>query len=266
MNRCSITKSLVLTVCLLALDGAAFGAESRAAGSIPPSSPSSTNQEDKPFCDPFAPENTQAQAKPKVSDPLEGMNRAFFNFNDRFYFWFLRPAAQGYSKVAPQPARVCFGRFFANVQYPVRLLNNLLEGKFENAGVETGRFLINSTVGVAGLFDSAAGWKPQGPPADFDQTLGFYGVRPGMYFDWPLLGPSSARGTAGLLADGALAPWSYIDGFGVSIGVPAFNILNSTSLRLGEYESFKKATLDPYVAMRSAYLENRANAVRKSKE
>jgi phospholipid-binding lipoprotein MlaA len=154
------------------------------------------------------------------------------------------------------------GRLFANVKYPVHLANNLLQGKFKAAGLETGRFVVNSTLGLAGLFDPAKQWKLEAHPADFDQTLGFYGVGPGIYFDWPLFGPSSARGTAGLLADGALAPWSYIDGLGVALGVPAFNILNDASLNLGEYESFKKATLDPYVAMRSAYFENRAAAVK----
>ncbi len=72
-------------------------------------------------------------------------------------------------------------------------------------------------------------------------------------------------GTAGLVADGALSPWSYIDGLGVALGVPAFNYLNGASLQLGDYESFKKAALDPYVALRSAYYENRAEAVEKSR-
>ena len=152
-----------------------------------------------------------------------------------------------------------------NVKYPVRLVNNLLQGKFKAAGLETGRFVVNSTVGVGGLFDPAKHWKLEAHPADFDQTLGFYGVRPGIYFDWPVFGPSSARGTAGLVADGALSPWSYIDGLGVCPGVPAYRELNGASLRPGEYESFKKATLDPYVAMRSAYYESRAEVVAKSK-
>ena len=80
-----------------------------------------------------------------------------------------------------------------------------------------------------------------------------------------MFGPSAARGTAGLAADGMLSPWTYIGGVGVALGVPAYRELNSASLHLGEYESFKKATLDPYVAMRSAYYESRAEAVDKSK-
>jgi phospholipid-binding lipoprotein MlaA len=157
------------------------------------------------------------------------------------------------------------GRLFGNVKYPVHLVNNLLQGKFKAAGLETGRFVVNSTVGVGGLFDPAKRWKIEAHPADFDQTLGFYGVGSWIYFDWPVFGPSSARGTAGLAADSMLSPWSYIDGLGVALGVPAYKELNSASLHLGEYESFKKATLDPYVAMRSAYYESRAEAVAKSK-
>jgi phospholipid-binding lipoprotein MlaA len=156
-------------------------------------------------------------------------------------------------------------RFFANVKYPVHFVNNLLQAKFKAAGIETGRFVVNSTVGVGGLFDPAKSWKIDAHPANFDQTLGLYGLGPGIYFDWPVFGPSSTRGSAGLAADGMLSPWFYIGGVGVVYGIPAYRELNSASLGLGEYESFKKATLDPYVAMRSAYYESRAGAVEKSR-
>ena len=176
----------------------------------------------------------------------------------------LKPAGKGYSKVVPRPARTCIGRFFANVKYPVRLVNNLLQGKFKAAGLETGRFVVNSTAGIGGFFDPAKRWKLEAHPADFDETLGLYGLGPGIYFDWPLFGPSSSRGTAGLAADGALSPWNYVGGVAVSMGVPAYEGLNGAALQLGEYESFKKATLDPYVAMRSAYYQSRAEAVEKA--
>ena len=161
--------------------------------------------------------------------------------------------------------RKCVGRLFVNVQFPVRLANNLLQAKFKAAGLETGRFIVNSTVGVGGLFDPAKRWKIEAHPADFDQTLGFYGIGPGIYLDLPVFGPSAARGAAGLAADGMLSPWTYIGGVGVTLGVPAYKELNSASLYLGEYESLKKAALDPYVAMRSAYYESRAEAVEKSR-
>ncbi len=217
------------------------------------------------FRDPFASESDHTNAPPKIKDPLQPMNRAFFHFNDKLYFTVLKPAGKGYGKVVPRPVRTCIGRFFANVKYPVHLVNNLLQGKFKAAELETGRFVVNSTIGIGGLFDPAKRWKLEAHPANLDQTLGLYGLGPGIYFHWPLFGPSSTRGTAGLAADGMLSPWFYIGGVGVVYGVPAGRELNSASLGLGEYESFKKATLDPYVAMRSAYYESRAEAVEQSR-
>jgi len=257
-------KSVCLTACLVVFLWPAQSAESLAAQDSPPAG-RAADENEKPFRDPFASEGQPAKAQRKIKDPLQPMNRAFFHFNDKLYFWVLKPAGKGYSKVLPRPARTCVGRFFGNVNYPVRLVNNLLQAKFKAAGIETGRFVINSTVGVGGLFDPAKRWQIEAHPANFDQTLGLYSLGPGIYFDWPLFGPSSARGTAGLAADGMLSPWAYIGGGGVVYGVPAYRELNSASLGLGEYESFKKATLDPYVAMRSAYYESRAEAVEKSR-
>ena len=256
-------KSLCLTACLVVLLGPALAAENPAGQVSPPAG--SASKEEKPFRDPFACENQQAKAQPKIKDPLQPMNRAFFHFNDKLYMWIVKPAGKGYRKVVPRPARTCVGRFFGNVKYPVHLVNNLLQAKFEAAAIETGRFVVNSTVGVGGLFDPATRWKIESHPANFDQTLGLYGLGQGIYFDWPVFGPSTARGTAGATADGMLSPWFYIGGVGVVYGIPAYRELNSASLGLGEYESFMKATLDPYVAMRSAYYESRAEAVEKSK-
>jgi len=257
-------KSLYLAACLLVFLWPTLGVGNPAGQDSPPAD-RSADENEKPFRDPFASENQPAKAPPKIKDPLQPMNRAFFHFNDKLYLWVVKPAGKGYSKVVPSPARTCVGRLFGNVKYPVHLVNNLLQLKFKAAGLETGRFVVNSTVGVGGLFDPAKHWKIEAHPADFDQTLGFYGLGSGIYFDWPVFGPSAARGTAGLGADGMLSPWTYIGGVGVTLGVPAYRELNSASLHHGEYDSFKKATLDPYVAMRSAYYESRAEAVEKSR-
>jgi phospholipid-binding lipoprotein MlaA len=257
-------KLTFMAACMALLLQPALGAGNPTAEILPPSG-RLANEAEKPFLDPFAPESQQANVPLKIKDPLQPMNRAFFHFNDKLYFWVLKPAGNGYSKVVPRPARRCVSRFFANVKYPVHLVNNLLQGKFKAAGIETSRFVVNSTVGIGGLFDPAQRWKLQAHPADFDQTLGFYGVRPWIYFDWPVFGPSSARGTAGLAADGMLSPWLYVGGAGVSLAVPAYREVNGASLHFGEYESFNQATLDPYVAMRSAYYESRSEAVQKSR-
>jgi phospholipid-binding lipoprotein MlaA len=257
-------KSLSLVTTLTLFLWPALGAESSATKASPPSTRAAL-EEEQPFRDPFACESEHTNAPPKIRDPLQPMNRAFFHFNDKLYMWIVKPAGKGYTKVVPRPGRTCVSRFFANVKYPIHFVNNVLQANFKAAGIETGRFVINSTVGVAGFFDPAKHWKIESHPANFDQTLGFYGLGPGIYFDWPIWGPSSARGTAGLAADGMLSPWFYIGGVGVVYGVPAYRELNGASLNLGEYDSFKKATLDPYVAMRSAYYESRAEAVEKSK-
>jgi phospholipid-binding lipoprotein MlaA len=216
------------------------------------------------FPDPFAAENAPAPPRVKISDPLEPLNRDFFWFNDKLYFWVLRPGARAYSKVAPKPVRASVQRFFVNARYPVRFVNKVLQGRVKPAVEETVRFVLNSTLGLAGFFDPAAELKLELEPADFDQTLGLYGIRPGFYLDWPILGPSSVRGSAGIAGDTLLTPWTYLD---IEIATPvlAYDLLNATSLHPGEYEDFKKAALDPYVALRSGYYDSREDFIQKAR-
>jgi phospholipid-binding lipoprotein MlaA len=225
--------------------------------------PAAASQENSnSFKDPFAEENKTAKPAEKVSDPLEPLNRFFFKVNDKFYFWLLKPAAQGYGKVVPQPARSGINNFYKNVKFPVRFANNLLEGRFKAVGIETSRFLLNSTVGLGGLMDPARQELHfEAQPADFDQTLGVYGIGHGPYLCWPVVGPCSVRGTVGLAGDTMLSPWTYSDSWTVSFGVPAFDVLNGASLRIGDYEMLKKGALDPYVSFRSAYFENRRGLI-----
>ncbi len=193
------------------------------------------------------------QAGDQVADPLEGLNRAFFAFNDTFYFVLLKPLARLYGAVVPRDLRLCVRNFLANVATPVRVVNNLLQGKPDAAGVEVTRFLYNTTVGVGGLADAAAtdfGLVVQ--DEDLGQTFGRYGMGPGWYFCWPFLGPSNLRDSLGLVGDLFLHPLNYLD-LAAAAAVRSGEMVNRTSLSLGEYESFKEAALDPYVAMREAY-------------
>lgn len=215
----------------------------------------SAQVEEKEFHDPFASDSEPTKPQVKVSDPLERMNRAFFAFNDRLYRWVLRPVSKGYRTVAPTPVRESVDRLFTNAKYPVRGVNNLLEGRFGSAGIETARFVVNSTVGVAGLFDPAAHLKLKPRPADFDQTLALYGLPTGIYFNWPVFGPSSVRGTFGTTGDVMLSPFRYVDAPWVGIGATSFDMVNATSLHIEEYDGLRSATLDPYAALRSAYFE-----------
>lgn len=209
-----------------------------------------------------------AGAHQVTPDPYEKMNRAFFNFNDKLYFWLLKPVAQGYSAFVPQGFRICLRNAFRNAEFPIRFFNNAFQGKFERSGVELGRFVVNSSLGLAGFFEIASrdfGLEPY--KEDFGQTLGFYGAGTGPYIHWPFLGPSDVRDTFGMLGDRALNPLTYLsliesNGF-VTSGISAGKLTNSVSLRIGEYEDVKKSSLDPYVAIRDAYLQNREEAVRK---
>lgn len=197
-------------------------------------------------------------------DPLEPMNRVFFEFNDKLYFWVLKPVNTVYTAVLPLDIRFCIGNFFTNLAAPIRLLNNLLQGKFSDAGIVVSRFLINSTLGVGGFGDPALvdfGLEPK--PEDFGQTLGLWGVGEGIYLCWPILGPSNARDTLGFGVDVYSHPVVYFnDDIVVSAAYYSENKINLLSLNPDAYEDLKKYSLDPYVSMRQVYLDYRRNKIK----
>ena len=202
------------------------------------------------------------EEKVKVSDPLEPWNRAMFHFNDKLYFWILKPIASGYRAVIPKPARTCVKNFFHNLTTPIRMVNCLLQGKVSAAGAELGRFIVNSTVGILGLGNPARDCPKLNPPdEDLGQTLGTYGIGNGPYIIWPILGYSTLRDSIGLAGDWFLNPVSYVEPTEASLGIKGYEIVNDTSLRIGEYESIKKASLEPYVAIRNGYLQYRRKKV-----
>lgn len=214
--------------------------------------------------DPFDDEYDSEEDHITISDPLEPLNRAFFVFNDRLYFWFLRPVASGYSTVAPAPVRKGIKNFFSNLGFPIRFVNCLLQAKFTGAGCEFERFFINSTLGVAGFIDMAD--REFGVTAfdeDFGQTLGLYGLGHGFYINWPFLGPSSALDTVGLAGDYFLEPTYHADmELGEKAALKGFKTINGTSLILGDYETLKNSALDPYVAFRDAYIQYRQGKIK----
>ena len=199
-----------------------------------------------------------------ASDPLEPINRGFFHFNDKLYFWVVKPASQGYAYFIAEDVRMCVRSFFKNLLAPVRIANNLLQGKVANSGVETARFVINSTLGIAGLADPAKnefGLSPK--DEDLGQTMGVYGVGEGIYLCWPFFGPSNVRDTIGLAGDFFLSPVSYLamSDSGAGMAVEAGREVNNTSLTLGDYEDFKESAIDPYVALRDAYRQYRQKKI-----
>lgn len=180
-----------------------------------------------------------------INDPIEPFNRAMFAFNDRMIQWFINPLAKGYRKITPEPARTGIRKMGVNLGYPVRLFNNLFQGKGTAALSETGRFLVNTTVGLLGIFDPATRMGLKAYDEDFGQTLGSWGYKPGFYFVIPFLGPSSGRDTLGSLFDAALDPATYIPG-------GAIFKFNNFSFTLPAYEQLRTEERDLYVLARDA--------------
>ena len=199
-----------------------------------------------------------------ISDPFEPVNRVFFTINDKLYFWVLNPASKVYGAVLPEDFRICLSNAFYNLLTPVRLVNNLLQGKIEQSGIELARFVINTTAGAAGLGDPAGEvFDLKASDEDLGQTLGSYGIGDGIYFCWPLFGPSNLRDTVGMVGDSLVNPLShmgYPEG-NTSMIVYGVDKVNTISLTGDQYGQFVESAFDPYVAMRDFYLQNRRSKV-----
>ncbi len=199
----------------------------------------------------------------EVADPLEGWNRVVFQFNDALYFWVAKPVLEAYVKLTPEEVRNGLRNFFHNLGMPARAINCLLQGNWEGAGIEVRRFGINTTVGILGVLDVArTEFRLEPVEADMGQTLAVYGIGDGCYLIWPVLGPSTVRDSVGLAADQFMNPVRYVRPVAVSVGVSAFDGVNDGSFHLGEYESLKSDALDPYVALRQAYVQYRSKKVK----
>jgi phospholipid-binding lipoprotein MlaA len=194
-----------------------------------------------------------------IPDKIEGFNRGIFKFNDGFYKIVLRPVSKGYSSVVPVPVRHGIGHFFHNLGYPTRFVGNVLEGKFQNAGVETVRFVVNTVTSLG--FVATADQDPnlQERPSDLGQAFGSWGIGHGSYLVIPLLGPSSLRDGVGLGLSGYfLDPVHYLNDWEYRYGASALMIVNESPDQLRAYDQLKAAAVDPYVALRDAYASQRA--------
>jgi phospholipid-binding lipoprotein MlaA len=208
-------------------------------------------------------EEEYSQRQVTIKDPLEPVNRIMYGFNDVLYFWVVKPVTHVYAGVLPKPVRIGIGNFFHNVATPARLVNSVLQGKGSAAETELCRFAINTTAGVLGFGDPARDrWKLEPAEEDLGQTLAVYGFGDGFYVVWPLLGPSTLRDSVGTLGDQFLNPIRYVEPAEVSIGLSVESTVNEGSSHLGEYEAFKSAAVDPYVAMRGAYVQYRKKQIR----
>ncbi len=199
-------------------------------------------------------------ARAAEGDPWEPFNRPVFWFNDRVLDrCVFEPLAIGWEFVTPRTLRVHLGQLFANLRFPLRFVNDLLQADVRQAGVELGRFTVNSTVGVGGIFDPATGWGLEQRDEDFGQTLGVWGVPAGPYLQLPFLGFGSPRDSFGGLLDSALGGVpDLLIGFPV---VSTSERINGRALVLQEVRNARAASLDYYSATRDAYVRRRHTLV-----
>ena len=249
-----------------------------AADQTPASSSQSVTPPDEPI-DPFA---RTEEGTGEEYDPWEPMNTNIFEFNRQLDRFVLKPVAKGYNFIMPDLVQVGISNIFYNLRFGPRFLNNVFQGKVKGAGIEVGRFLVNSTVGLAGFFDVAKHVDLVTPEEDLGQTLGFYGVKPGPYLVLPFLQPFTVRDFVGYVGDIFLNPINWlvvpiieVNGIPsvvahknrtttsiIQIGARAGDIINERSRNLETYQGVEEATLDLYSAVRNGYLQKRAQAIR----
>lgn len=190
-------------------------------------------------------------------DPFERMNRSVYRFNDALDRGVARPVARAYVKVTPQPVRSGVSNFFRNLDSTTVIVNNLLQAKPKGFFTETLRLVVNTTIGIGGLFDPASQLGIPAGDEDFGQTLGRWGIPSGPYLVLPLLGPSTVRDSVGFAADQFTDPKYYlVDDFWVNLGITVLGLIDTRANLLGTDEILRRS-FDPYVFMRNAYLQRR---------
>ncbi len=195
-------------------------------------------------------------------DPLEGLNRGIYKFNDVADKAVFKPVAGAYKAVAPTPVRTGVNNFFGNLKTFITTVNQVLQFKFNKAAESATRFVVNSTVGIAGLFDVASKTGIPQYKEDFGQTLGYWGVGNGAYLMLPFFGPSTLRDTGGLFVDSSfLDPIVYVDNVRVRNTLYGSLFISTRANYLPGSDLLDEAALDPYTFMRDAYLQRRANQV-----
>ena len=240
--------------------------------------PSESDEEfEDEFFDPF---DDPEEAELEEYDPLEPVNSAIFEFNYRLDKYVVKPIAKVWNFFIPPDVQQSFSNVFQNLQSVPRALNNLFQGKFEGAGIETSRLLINSTLGVGGLFDPAGiMFDLNTPPEDLGQTLGSYGVPPGPYLMVPFFGPFTLRDGLGFIGDSFLNPFNWFvlpiietDSIPQAVsstrtanriraGMLAGETVNFRALNLEKFQGVEEGTLDLYGAIRNGYLQQRQKAI-----
>lgn len=208
-----------------------------------------------------------ATAGSQVSDPFQRVNRTMFKVNNSLYDRVFHPIADGYDAVVPALARRGIRSFFDNVHYPVRLLGCVMQGKFNRAAAETGKFVVNTTVGVAGFIKFSDRFpRLRVPTEDLGQAFGVWGFKHGPFLVLPVFGPSSVRDGLGRIGDYYAAPthWRFLTHYDWEIryGIPTLDTISSLPEILATYDALRKASIDPYIAFRNGYLQYRDGQVK----
>lgn len=198
----------------------------------------------------------QTREQGDVMDPFEPANRAIYRFNEVADKYVARPVAKGYQFITPAVIRTGITNFFDNLLYPIDIANALLQGKFQQAGLDTSRLIINSTVGVLGFMDPATDVGLDKHDEDFGQTLGTWGVPQGPYFMVPFFGPRTLRSGIGTLADVYVSPQFWLFSSSVQTKVNILWLVHRRSTLIGIDEEVQRA-FDRYAFVRDAYLQNR---------
>lgn len=197
-----------------------------------------------------------------ANDPLEGYNRAMFGFNGMVDGVLLKPAAELYVRGLPTPLRRGVSNLLDNLGAPLDAANNLLQGKAARAGMSLGRFAVNSTLGLGGVFDVAEGFGWERAPEDFGQTLASWGMGEGPYLVLPLLGPSNPRDALGFAVDWAADPPGRVLGDMFGLGRTVVSGVARRADYLDTLDVLEETSVDFYAAMRGFYRQYRANAIR----
>ena len=193
---------------------------------------------------------------PRSYDPWEKWNRKVHTFNNAVDRTIARPLARGYVKVVPRPVRLGVGNFFSNLGEPITALNSLLQGKPKQAGQSLGRFLLNSTLGIGGIFDPASDAKLPRKNEDFGQTLGVWGWKRSRYVELPLFGPRTIRDVFGLIGDAPLSPIRQVEDDKTRFFLQGLQLVDVRA-QLLSIDALREGAVDEYALFRDSWLQRR---------
>jgi len=242
----------------------AGAADAEGASPVAPDAPMRTSAEDDfaaiygeepydPIADPTLPEGVQA---PRAYDPWEKYNRRVHAFNDVVDRAIARPLARAYVQVVPRPVRLGVTNFFDNLRAPVTLVNQLLQGRPRDAAQTLGRFTVNTTLGVAGIFDPASDLKMKRRSEDFGQTLGVWGWRNSRYLELPFFGPRTVRDGLGLVGDAPLSVTRQVDDDTTRYALQGLQLVD-TRAQLLSLDNLREGAVDDYALVRDSWMQRR---------